>query len=51
MQLPRELVYAMFSRFQVILNKMTANMGDRVVFPYTDHEKAIKLLGALDMKI
>ena len=30
---------------------MSANMGNRVVFPYTDHEKAIKLLGALDVKV
>ena len=41
----------MFSRFQVIVNKMRANMGTCIEFPYTDHERAIKLLEALDPKV
>ena len=49
--MPGETIDSMFSRFQVIVNKMRANMGTRIEFPYTDHERAIKLLEALDPKV
>jgi hypothetical protein len=38
----------MFSRFQTIVNKMRANKAQ---FPYDDHERALKLLFALDQKV
>ena len=43
-----ESVIALFARFQTIVNKMRAN---RAQLPYDDHEKAIKLLHALDRKV
>ena len=38
----------MFSRFQSIVNKMRANKAQ---LPYDDHERALKLLHALDWRI
>jgi hypothetical protein len=38
----------MFSRFQTIVNKMRANKAQ---LPYDDHERALKLLYALDRKV
>jgi hypothetical protein len=38
----------MFSRFQTIINKMRANKAQ---LPYDDHERALKLLYALDRKV
>jgi hypothetical protein len=38
----------MFSRFQTIVNKMRANKAQ---LPYGDHERALKLLYALDWKV
>jgi hypothetical protein len=38
----------MFSHFQTIVNKMQAN---KVQLPYDDHERALKLLYALDQKV
>jgi len=43
-----ESVDALFARFQMIVNKMRAN---RAQLPYDDHERAIKLLHALDRKV
>ena len=48
MQLPGESVDVMFTRFQTIVNKMRANI---TVMPYQDHERALKLLHALDRKL
>jgi hypothetical protein len=50
MQLPGEGIDAMFSHFQSIMNKVRANKSDGVL-PYTDHERALKLLYALDPKV
>ena len=38
----------MFSRFQVIVNKMRTNKPQ---LPYDDHERALKLLHALDRRV
>jgi hypothetical protein len=38
----------MFSRFQSIVNKMCAN---KAKLPYDDHERALKLLHALDQRV
>jgi hypothetical protein len=38
----------MFSRFQTIVNKMWAN---KLLLPYDDHERALKLLYTLDWKV
>jgi hypothetical protein len=38
----------MFSHFQTIVNKMRAN---KVRLPYDDHERALKLLYALNQKV
>jgi len=38
----------MFSRFQSIVNKMRANKAQ---LPYSDHERALKLLHALDRRV
>ena len=38
----------MFSRFQSIVNKMRANKPQ---LPYNDHERALKLLHALDRRV
>ena len=43
-----ESIDAMFSRFQSIVNKMRANKPQ---LPYDDHERALKLLYALDWKV
>jgi hypothetical protein len=47
-QLDGESIDAMFSRFQTIVNKMRANKAH---IPYDDHERALKLLCALDRKV
>ena len=47
-QLDGESIDVMFSRFQTIVNKMRANKPQ---LPYDDHERAIKLLHALDWKV
>jgi hypothetical protein len=47
-QLDGESIDAMFSRFQTIVNKMRANKAQ---LPYDDHERALKLLYALDRKV
>ena len=47
-QFDRESVDAMFSRFLSIVNKMRANKPQ---LPYDDHERALKLLYALDRKV
>jgi hypothetical protein len=47
-QLVGESIDTMFSRFQTIVNKMRAN---KVQLPYDDHERALKLLYALDKKV
>ena len=47
-QLEGESLDAMFSRFQVIVNKLQANCA---VMPYDDHARAMKLLYALDRKV
>jgi hypothetical protein len=46
--LARETIDSMFSRFQSIVNKMHANKAQ---LPYSDHERALKLLHALDQKV
>jgi hypothetical protein len=43
--LPGESVEVMFRRFTVIVNSMKANIA---VLPYSDHDRALKLLHALD---
>ena len=47
-QLGGESIDAMFSRFQTIVNKMRANKAQLL---YDDHERALKLLYALDRKV
>jgi hypothetical protein len=47
-QLPRETINTMFSRFQLIINKMC---GNKAQLPYDDHERALKLLHALDPRV
>jgi hypothetical protein len=47
-QLDGESIDAMFSCFQTIVNKMQAN---KTQLPYDDHERAFKLLYALDRKV
>jgi hypothetical protein len=47
-QLAGETVDSMFSRFQSIVNKMRANKAQ---LPYSDHERALKLLHALDRRV
>jgi hypothetical protein len=42
---PGESIDAMFQRFTVIVNNMSANV---VVLPYDDHDRAVKLLHSLD---
>ena len=46
--LPGESADALFLRFLAILNKMKANI---TVLPYTDHDRALKLLHALDHEV
>jgi hypothetical protein len=43
-----ESIDAIFSRFQTIVNKMRAN---KTQLPCDDHERALKLLYALDRKV
>jgi hypothetical protein len=47
-QLDGGTIDAMFSLFQTIVNKMRANKAQ---LPYEDHERALKLLYALDRKV
>ena len=49
-QLPGESIDTMFSRFQSIVNKVRANQPQGTQ-TYSDHEKAMKLLYALDRKV
>ena len=46
--LPDESIDALFQRFTCIVNNTRANV---VVLPYTDHDRAIKLLHALDRSV
>jgi hypothetical protein len=46
--LPDESIDAMFQRFTVIVNNMSANV---VVLPYDDHDRAVKLLHSLDRTV
>lgn len=43
--LPGESIDTMFQRFTSIVNNMKANI---IALPYTDHDRAIKLLHSLD---
>ena len=47
-QLPVESVNSLFSRFQVIVNKMRAN---KLQLPYDNNERALKLLHAQDRRV
>jgi hypothetical protein len=47
-QLAGETIDSMFSRFQSIVNKMHANKAH---LPYSDHERSLKLLHALDRRV
>ena len=47
-ELDGEPIDAMFSRFLTIVNKTRANKPQ---LPYDDHERALKLLYALDRKV
>jgi hypothetical protein len=46
--LPGESIDAMFQCFTVIVNNMKANVA---VFPYDDHDRAVKLLHSLDRTV
>jgi hypothetical protein len=46
--LPSELIDALFQRFTVVVNNMRANVD---VLPYDDHDRAVKLLHALDRTV
>ncbi|CAN6241967.1 unnamed protein product [Urochloa humidicola] len=46
--LPGESVDVMYQRFLALVNKMKANI---LVLPYTDHDRALKLLHSLDRKV
>lgn len=43
--LPSESADALFQHFLAIVNKIKANI---TILPYTDHDRALKLLHALD---
>jgi hypothetical protein len=47
-QLAGETIDSMFSRVQSIVNKMCANKAQ---LPYSDNERALKLLCALDQRV
>jgi hypothetical protein len=47
-QLAGETIDSMFSRFHSSVNKMHANKAH---LPYSDHERALKLLHALDRRV
>ena len=49
-QEPGESIDLMFSRFQSIVNKVSANKAAGTL-DYTEHEKALKLLYALDRSV
>jgi hypothetical protein len=38
----------LFQRFTVVINNMSANVD---VFPYDDHDRAVKLLHSLDRTV
>jgi hypothetical protein len=46
--LPGEFIDALFQRFAVVVNNMSANVD---VLPYDDHDRAVKLLHTLDRTI
>jgi hypothetical protein len=46
--LPIESIYALFQWFTVVVNNMRANVD---VLPYDDHDRAVKLLHALDRTV
>jgi hypothetical protein len=46
--LPSESIDALFQRFTVVVNNMRANVD---VLPYDDHDRAMKLLHALDRAV
>jgi hypothetical protein len=46
--LPGESIGALFQRFTVVVNNMRANVD---VFPYDDHDRAVKLLHSSDRTI
>jgi hypothetical protein len=46
--LPGESINALFQRFTVVVNNMSANVD---VLPYDDHDRAVKLLHSLDHTI
>lgn len=46
--LPSESIDTMFQRFTSIVNSMRSNV---TVLPYTDHDRAIKLLHSLDRSV
>jgi hypothetical protein len=48
MHLAGEYVDLMFRHFTVIVNSMKANI---IVLPYSDHDRALKLLHALDRSV
>jgi hypothetical protein len=45
---PGEWIDALFQRFTVVVNNMTANVD---VLPYDDHDRAVKLLHLLDRTV
>jgi hypothetical protein len=45
---PGESIDALFQRFTVVINNMSANVD---VFPYDDHDRAVKLLHSLDRTV
>jgi hypothetical protein len=46
--LPGKSIDALFQRFTVVVNNMTANVD---VLPYDDHDRAVKLLHSLDRTV
>jgi hypothetical protein len=46
--LPGDSIDALFQRFTVVVNNMTANVD---VLPYDDHDRAVKLLHSLDRTV
>jgi hypothetical protein len=46
--LPDESIDALFQLFTVVVNNMRANVN---VLPYDDHDRAVKILHALDCTV
>jgi hypothetical protein len=46
--LPSESINALFQRFTMVMNNMRANVD---VLPYDDHDRAVKLIHALDRTV